>query len=292
MYRVSDEQIEFILNDIKQRGVEMEDLQLNLLDHICCILEQELKEEKDFETTYQKVIKQFFKHELWEIEEETILLLKYKNYYKMKRFLYILLIASLGFNVYIFARMGYGYYQMRKWQAESEMLKKVTFQEGYQDFLQKLSAQNPNAKKKDFLYIIYPGDLWHYRAGYSISKVVYTSEDSTSLKINKAAKLRILKFTDSIASIYNKNIHFIYAYEWDNDEVDEIIKSSKSSFQNVVFVKDVPKLLSGYENTKNQIGRYSPTTFITDKSGKIVYESNIFMSKPETRLTKFLKSIE
>ena len=85
MYNLSEQQIEYILNDIRRNGVEMEDLQLNLLDHICCIIEQNLKEGDDFEDFYQNTVKQFCKHELWEIEEEIIILLTIKNYYVMKK---------------------------------------------------------------------------------------------------------------------------------------------------------------------------------------------------------------
>lgn len=85
MYSINDEQIDYILNDIRRRGVEMEDLQYNLLDHICCIIEQNLESGGNFEDFYNKTIPKFFKHELWEIEEETILLLTYKNYYTMKK---------------------------------------------------------------------------------------------------------------------------------------------------------------------------------------------------------------
>ena len=85
MYNLSEQQIEYILNDIRRNGVEMEDLQLNLLDHICCIIEKNLKEGDDFEDFYRKTVKQFCKHELWEIEEETIILLTIKNYYVMKK---------------------------------------------------------------------------------------------------------------------------------------------------------------------------------------------------------------
>jgi hypothetical protein len=85
MYTLSEEQIDFILNDIKHRGVEMEDLQLNLLDHICCVIECELEPDGNFENFYQKIIPRFFKKELKEIEEETILLLTFKNYYAMKK---------------------------------------------------------------------------------------------------------------------------------------------------------------------------------------------------------------
>ena len=61
MYALSEKQIDFILNDIKIRGVEMEDLQLNLLDHVCCIIECEFEPEGDFEDFYHKTISKFFK---------------------------------------------------------------------------------------------------------------------------------------------------------------------------------------------------------------------------------------
>lgn len=85
MYCLSEKQIDYIFNDIRARGVEMESLQLNLHDHICCIIEQNLEEHGDFENFYQKTIRTFYKDELWEIEEETLLLLTYKNYYAMKK---------------------------------------------------------------------------------------------------------------------------------------------------------------------------------------------------------------
>ena len=85
MYTLTDEQIDFILTDIKQRGVEMEDLQLNLLDHVCCIIEQDLDPGSDFESFYRKTISKFFKKELREIEEETLYLLTFKHYYAMKK---------------------------------------------------------------------------------------------------------------------------------------------------------------------------------------------------------------
>ena len=89
MYRISEQQIEYILDDIRRNGIEKEDLQLNLLDHICCILERELKEDDDFERLHQQTVKQFFKNELREIEEETINLLTFKNYYAMKKLMIV-----------------------------------------------------------------------------------------------------------------------------------------------------------------------------------------------------------
>ncbi len=99
MYQLSDKQIDFILNDISARGVEMESLQQNLLDHICCIIENNLEETGDFEKFYQKTIKTFYKDELWEIEEETMQLLIFKNYYTMKKIMIISGVASAAIMV-------------------------------------------------------------------------------------------------------------------------------------------------------------------------------------------------
>lgn len=85
MYCLSDKQIDYILDDIRARGVEMESLQQNLLDHICCIIEQDLEDQGNFESFYEKTISTFYKEALWEIEEETLILLTFKNYYTMKK---------------------------------------------------------------------------------------------------------------------------------------------------------------------------------------------------------------
>src|SRR6218665_1697791 len=85
MYCITDQHIDFVLNDIRRNGIETEDLQFNLLDHICCLAEHSLKDGDDFETFYYTAIKQFYSKELREIEEETTRLLTFKNYYMMKK---------------------------------------------------------------------------------------------------------------------------------------------------------------------------------------------------------------
>ncbi len=103
MYCISDEQIEFILSDISARGVELEGLQLNLLDHICCIIEQELEENGDFRPFYEATIRRFYKERLSEIEDETHLLLTNKNYYVMKKVMIssgVFAATSLSFGIF------------------------------------------------------------------------------------------------------------------------------------------------------------------------------------------------
>jgi hypothetical protein len=99
MRTLDEKEIDFIFNDIKARGVTIEDLQLNLLDHICCIMEEELSYDQDFYKFYENVLPRFFKNELREIEEETTNLLTFKNYYAMKNTLYISGIATAFFTV-------------------------------------------------------------------------------------------------------------------------------------------------------------------------------------------------
>jgi len=89
MYCISEKQIDFILSDISARGIEMVGLQQDLLDHICCVIEHNLEEDGDFENFYSSTIATFYKHELKEIEEETINLLIHKNYYVMKKIMLV-----------------------------------------------------------------------------------------------------------------------------------------------------------------------------------------------------------
>jgi hypothetical protein len=85
MVRVSDEQVDFILREIEARGVTIEDLQWNLLDHMCCIIENEMSETDNFDQFFQRLLPRFFNDNLREIQEETELLLTFKHFYAMKK---------------------------------------------------------------------------------------------------------------------------------------------------------------------------------------------------------------
>ena len=85
MFVLSEQQVNFILDDIRRNGIELEELQLSLLDHICCVIEEEMSPETNFETLYSTVLPRFFEKELREIQEETDLLITFKNYYAMKK---------------------------------------------------------------------------------------------------------------------------------------------------------------------------------------------------------------
>lgn len=99
MYKVSDEQIDYILIDLEKNGIDLEDLKYNLLDHICCILENEYTGSNDFYSFYENIKKRFFKDSLMEIQEETERLLTFKDYYAMKRTLKIAGLTSASLTI-------------------------------------------------------------------------------------------------------------------------------------------------------------------------------------------------
>lgn len=116
MYSLTNQQIDYILDDIRARGIEMESLQGDLLDHVCCIIEHNLEANGDFENFYNKTITSFYKKELREIEEETISLLTFKHYYQMKK----LMIISGGFSVAAF--IGGSFLKIMHWPGASVLL--------------------------------------------------------------------------------------------------------------------------------------------------------------------------
>mgnify|MGYP000926481524 FL=1 len=85
MYKITDEQVDFILEDISKRGIVTEDVRNNILDHVCCIIENEMNLEHNFIEFYEGAITQFYQNSLDEIEIETQKLLTFKNFYAMKR---------------------------------------------------------------------------------------------------------------------------------------------------------------------------------------------------------------
>jgi hypothetical protein len=78
MALVKDEYVEFILKDISNRGVVINDLKENILDHICCIIEKEMPDDANFHVFYQEIIPRFFNNDLREIQKETEYLLDNK----------------------------------------------------------------------------------------------------------------------------------------------------------------------------------------------------------------------
>lgn len=86
MAELTKEQVAFICEDLGRQGILNTSLRDDLLDHICCILEQE-DDPLEFELKYSQVVKRFARKEIREIQEETDLLITHLNYYTMKNML-------------------------------------------------------------------------------------------------------------------------------------------------------------------------------------------------------------
>lgn len=103
MFKVTDEHIDFIIADLKRKGIVLKDLQENIVDHVCCLTEAELSESGNFEAHYGKIIPRFFNQELKELQQETDGLVNSKSIDLLKSTLQvsgILSVLLLGFGVY------------------------------------------------------------------------------------------------------------------------------------------------------------------------------------------------
>ena len=98
MYCLSDLEVDFILKDIIARGIITEDIQYNLLDHICIIIEENLEQDGDFKEFYFSIIKTFYRHDLSEIEAETRILSNYKKHlvFNRKQFFLLIFLIFIG----------------------------------------------------------------------------------------------------------------------------------------------------------------------------------------------------
>lgn len=103
MFKVTDEHIDFVLTDLKKKGIILKDLQENIIDHVCCLAESELLENDDFEVHYEKIIPRFFNQELKELQHETDSLVNSKSVDLLKntlQFSGVISVLLLGFGVY------------------------------------------------------------------------------------------------------------------------------------------------------------------------------------------------
>lgn len=101
MITLRDEDIDFILEDIRSRGIRSENLQQSLLDHICSILENELGQDADFLSSYQRIIQTFYKDDLREIEEQTIFLQRFRHHIALSRTWFFCLLFALVIGPFI-----------------------------------------------------------------------------------------------------------------------------------------------------------------------------------------------
>ena len=84
MATLSEQQIDKIFDLIVDNGVSYESLQVDLLDHVCCMVEQKMDEGKSFGDSLKLALQEFGYKHFSEIQEATIYLLTLKQR-KMKK---------------------------------------------------------------------------------------------------------------------------------------------------------------------------------------------------------------
>ena len=89
MQQLNDEQVLTILNRIIADGITDNDLQIGLLDHYCCFIEETLLTGTDFESAYNTAFRAITPNGMHEIQEELYLILNYNQHTNMKRIIYL-----------------------------------------------------------------------------------------------------------------------------------------------------------------------------------------------------------
>lgn len=86
---ITDEQFTFISTKINHSGISSKEVQDDLIDHFCCLVEIEMQRGNSFEEAYQSAYQQTTPNGFEEIQYETFFLLNHKKLILMKQFTYI-----------------------------------------------------------------------------------------------------------------------------------------------------------------------------------------------------------
>jgi hypothetical protein len=97
---LNPQQLDTIIERIDHSGFRLPDLRDDLLDHLCCIVEEEMESGTSFETACQIAMERLCPNGPGEIERETIFLLNIQKILRMKKFTYAIgLLASISVSI-------------------------------------------------------------------------------------------------------------------------------------------------------------------------------------------------
>ena len=103
---VLDDNYERIKADLVRLGLTYDRLLDDLLDHICCMVEENMEEGEDFESSYSHVLGSIGENRLSEIQHQTLLNLD-KKFQRMKKFTYVFGLSTAALTIIgsLFKRM-------------------------------------------------------------------------------------------------------------------------------------------------------------------------------------------
>lgn len=92
---IIEDQLHRIRNDLAAKGLTYESLQDDILDHLCCMIEEKLEAGEDFDASYGEIMSDIEDNTFSNLQHQTILLMDHK-FQRMKRTTYLLgLLGSL-----------------------------------------------------------------------------------------------------------------------------------------------------------------------------------------------------
>lgn len=112
---LTDQNLETIVEEIDLSGLQMQELKDDLLDHFCCIVEEEMQEGADFEEAYLLARQRLCPRGAGEIERETIFLLNIHKILRMKKFTY-----GIGLLSSICVSIGY-FFTLMRWPSGGQI---------------------------------------------------------------------------------------------------------------------------------------------------------------------------
>lgn len=89
MAELNEQEVDRVAAAIKERGIFMQELGDNVLDHCCCIIEEQWREGEPFDSVLARTLNLFGENGFREIQDETTFLLTHKNRETMKKTMYV-----------------------------------------------------------------------------------------------------------------------------------------------------------------------------------------------------------
>jgi len=92
--KLSADQVDIIREFIAASGIRMESLQADVLDHLCCVLEDSKETNLNFQARLQQAAEDLAPEGLEKLETETVFLLNSKKIVQMKKLMYLFGLGS------------------------------------------------------------------------------------------------------------------------------------------------------------------------------------------------------
>jgi len=116
MDKLTDKQVDYIYDQINKSQLDSEELKEDLVDHFCCIIEDNMQRGKSFEDSYKRAYQIICPDGLNEIYQESIFLLSSKRIKIMKKLLFV-----TGFIVAFIFMTGF-LFKIQHWPAGGMLL--------------------------------------------------------------------------------------------------------------------------------------------------------------------------